>query len=424
MTRLTMQRISGAAVILLSLIAPGCHKTRFPEPFYIVTRGVSQVVDSAGRVTMDAKCQDGEQLLGGAYLLPDNGVVRLTLLASYPVASDTWRVIVNRSDQPSAHSGYSDVVAAFAYCFTAPNYDLGLETVTAQNEGAGTPFFDIKANCPAGSTLTGGGYLTDTTGDSSALFNANVMGSSPMIDGDLNATGWQVGLAYVVNEMVPRTTVYARCSSRGLGHAKVVVAPLDLTKLGAAYDYRENEARCPINTFTTAGGYSLVGDALIPHPVFFSSSRDEYAAWRFETMYGYQTTTYKLRPCDPNLNPSCAVISAIAACIPIPDIPFVKVKITSPADKSNFGTETIDAQKNEFTQQITFTATASDEAGQPLGGPAVHWFRGGIEFGTGTSFTTALPSYGTISPITIKVTAFGKTTAASDQIQINVGTVK
>lgn len=133
------------------------------------------------------------------------------------------------------------------------------------------------------------------------------------------------------------------------------------------------------------------------------------------TSYGHAIRT-SIRPAPSSRR--------IAACIPIPDIPFVKVKITSSADKSNFGTETIDAQKNEFTQQITFTATASDEAGQPLGGASVHWFRSGIEFGTGTSLTTALPSGATVVPITIKVTAFGETTSASDQIQINVGTVK
>jgi hypothetical protein len=411
----------------------GCPN-RFEHPFYIAARLDAVSVENVGVTTLNAQCLSGEQLLGGGYVLPDLNEPmgsNFAVLANYPSSPNTWTVIVDHADTPTAKFAAGSMVMAVAYCFTTPNYPLGIVTATGTNQGAGVPFFNVTAECPSGSVLTGGGYKTEATNNLVGLYNANVMMSAPLFDTNSQATGWQVGLAYVVNEMIPTTTVYALCSTQNLVADKVVVAPLDLTKLGAAFDWRENEARCPVTDFTTGGGYSLVGDALIPHPVSYSDSRDQYTAWRFRVLYGYQTTSYKFRPCDPTTNPNCATISSIAACVKIPNIPFVKVKIIKPTNNESFDAPTKVAPNLWNTVPITFVAEATDEDGNPLDGDSVRWYRDGIPFGTGQTFVASLPvpssnsvyDFAPYTKFVIKVVATGKSTQAQDQIEIYTGQI-
>jgi hypothetical protein len=407
-------------LLLGSFLLSACNSDRFPGPFFIVTRSEVAFVDKPGLITINSTCKNGNQLLGGGYALIEGSGVgtieQLGVLASYPSTPDTWTLKVNVPSQ-TFQLVQGSYIMGFAYCLTTPNYPVGVIIATAGTRGQGMPFPQIAASCPSGSVLTGGGYETGATGTGNGLWNSNVMMSAPTFDVSKHATGWQVGLAYVFGETPPQTTVYALCATKNLVSDITVVAPLDLTKLLAAYDYREQEALCPERTFTTGGGYSLIGDAAIPHPVLFSNSRQEFGTWRFRVLYGFQTTQYPTRPCDPNLNPDCARIAAIAACVRVPDIPFVKIKITSPNDHAVLPL----TSDQKSTQAVTFAAQAFDESGATLSD--IQWFRDGIYFGTGPSVSTAWPVSG-LGDFKIKAVATGKTTTASDQITVSAGVIQ
>jgi len=407
-------------------ISVSCGQSRFPEPFWITTRSDSARIVRPGQViTLNAQCRSGEQLLGGGYAMLDDNVAVITgILASYPSSDTTWTVTAEVLDRAGSNRALGNALLAFAYCFTTPRYPLDLVTVRTESQGTGVPFSTWGATCPAGSVLVGGGYQTGSNGEA-GFFNENVMASAPDVDRVTHkAIGWKVSLAYVLGEAIPRTTVFARCAQRGLQAAEAVIAELDATRLGYAFGWTEWEARCPFNTFTTAGGYSLQGDALIPHTVAFSSSQDDYLVWRYRAQFGYQTTRYNFRPCDPTLNPHCELLGAIAACTMIPNIPFVKVKITAPTNGESFGPVSIDSSGNGLTAPILFTGEAFDEAGAPLTGDALHWYRDGIPLGSGTSVQAQLPaSINGVSRVQIRLDAIGRTTLGSDQITLLIGSV-
>jgi hypothetical protein len=413
----------GAVVLVASCLLTGCPGNRQPDPFFILTRSAAALVEKPGKLIVNSKCQSGEQLLGGGYVLVEsatNGSL-LTLTGNYPSADDTWTITV---DTPTG-SGFNKVegtaVVAVAYCLTTPNFPLDMVTVSATKGNSGTPFPTVTTSCPAGSILTGGGYRTEQAASISGTYNGEVMFSAPAFDGGQRPTGWQVNLAYVLNETIPETTVFARCASKNLSPATVVVQSVDLTKLAAAFDRRDFEVECPPNTFTTGGGYWLVGDPTIPHWVWLSYARNEYARWRASGYWGFQTANYSIHPCDPNINPDCAKFGVAAVCIPFPNIPVVKVKITSPANGAHFRSAS-GTFGHEITGPITFSAEATDEDGTPLKGNSLQWTIDGTWFGMNESFTTSLPAFG-FGQRTVRVTATGKKTSASDQITISTGDI-
>jgi hypothetical protein len=411
-------------LVLISSIMIGCFD-RFPDSFFIAVRPAVATVDKPGRIELAANCLSGEQLLGGAYSLIDGtgDSTSLAVTASYPSSGGTWTVVVDPPTDPAFWTRVQgSIVIDNAYCLTTPNYPLDLVTVAGTTGSVGTVAFpSVIASCPPNSVLTGGGYQTQPVGPTPGIYNSDLMMSAPTFDANKVATGWQVKLAYVMNETTPETKVFARCARKNLSQGTVVEQTLDLTKLAAAFDFRDVASDCPPNTFTTAGGYWLVGDPLIPHPVSWSYAQNQFSRWKFRGLWGYQTAKYNFRPCDPNANPDCAKVAAVAACIPFPNIPVVKVKITSPKNGDPFpplpGT-----LGQQMTAPVVFTAQATDEQGAPLTGNSLQWFLNGAPFGTGESFTAPLPAPG-LSQFTVRVTATGKTTSASDQIAISAGLV-
>jgi hypothetical protein len=149
-------------------------------------------------------CLQGEQLLGGGYELPRDGQNRLTVLGSYPSSPNSWSIAVHRQATTTLKE---DRVIAVAYCMKAP-LDAGLTTHTVDVTVTPTqPWADsLPVPCPAGATVTGGGYRTEVTADAVA-FNAFVNASAPFIDASYIARGWFVGVHYRPGDTIPKTTV-------------------------------------------------------------------------------------------------------------------------------------------------------------------------------------------------------------------------
>ncbi len=421
-----IQSFLSLAALATFVALSACVDSRFPEPFYISAHPAIDVIDGPGRYVLNAQCPSGQQLLGGAYYQPDgDAMLQLGVTADYPSSTSTWTVIFENPDNGRAHLLDGTVLTASAYCLATPDYPIN-STIVSSNQSTSTEssFFRIEAldaYCPTGAVVTGGGFTTGVSGENSNSFNANLFVSAPTMGPSEKADGWQVALSYLPQDVIPTTTVYVLCAQQNLVAGPMVVEALDLTTLSSGWGWSESSATCPRNTFTTGGGYSLIGDLLIPHQVSSVGARSQYSTWKNLAAFGFQSSSSSFRPCDPSVNPDCAKSAALAACVEIPNIPFVHVEIVEPGDGDSFGPV---PPNDSSTAPITFVANASAEDGTPLTGSALQWFQDDIPFGSGESFTATLPAgRDKIDFIKIRVTATGATTSASDEITISVGII-
>lgn len=397
--------------------------SRFPEPFNIATHPAFEVIDGPGSYVVEASCPDGTQLLGGGYSMPEgDSSLQIGVTASFPSSPNTWRVIFENPDNGNADEVKRDILSATAYCLSTDNFPINATIVSSsggQSQGA-TPF-SIETTCPAGSVLTGGGFRTEISGANFSTFNANIFASAPTMDDNGQADGWQVALAYMPQDNVPETSVYALCAQQNLTAGPLVVNELDITSLPTGWGWSEAEATCPDNMFTTGGGYSIMGDLLIPRQVSTSNTKNEYLSWNNIAAFGYQAPNYDFRPCDPQQNPDCAKTAALAACIVVPNIPHVVVEIIEPDNGQYFAP----VDNTSETDSITFIAEAKDENGDPITGESLKWFRDGTLFGTGETVTSTMPApRGSQITIQIRVVATGLTVENSDQINISTGIIE
>jgi hypothetical protein len=411
------------AMISLFLFTHCSTLSRFPEPFNISTYPAFEVVDQEGIYVVEASCPDGTQLLGGGYSMPDgDNTMRIGVTASYPSSSNKWRVIFEIFDNENLDDFERYILGASAHCLTTDDFPVNTTVVSSSGgQGQGTAPFSIETSCPAESVLTGGGFQTDISGPNFATFNANIFASAPTMGENGQANGWQVALSYMPQDNIPETSVYAICARQNLTAGPLVVNELDVTSLPTGWGWSEVEATCPQNMFTTGGGYSIMGDLLIPRQVSMSNAQDEYEDWKNIAAFGYQAPNYDFRPCDPQQNPDCAKTAALAACVVIPDIRRVSVEIIEPDNGQGF----VPFEDTNETIPITFEVEARDENGDPLTGEALEWFRDGTLFGTGETVTARMPAPRDRQiTIVIRVVATGLSSEASDQINISSGMIQ
>lgn len=416
-------KVIPVVTVSLILFFSCSSSSRFPEPFNINTFPAFEVIDGPGTYVVEASCPSGTQLLGGGYSMPDgDNTMPVGVIASYPSSLNNWRVIFEIPDNQNIDNFDRYIFGASAHCLTTDDFSVNTTIVTSSGggQGQGPALFSLETTCPAESVLTGGGFLTGVSGEGFATFNANLFASAPTMDVNEQANGWQVALSYMHQDVVPETSVYAICAQQNLTAGPLVLNELNLGTLPTAWGWSEVEATCPQNTFTTGGGYSIMGDLLIPRQVSMSNPQDQFENWKIIADFGYQTPNYDFRPCNPQVNPDCAKTIAMAACIVIPNIPHIQVEIIEPED----GEAYLPAGNTELTEPITFTAEAIDENGDPLTGQSIKWFRDGIEFGTGESVTTTMPApQGSQITITIKVVATSGALEGSDTIKISTGII-
>jgi hypothetical protein len=208
--------------------------------------------------TATASCTGGEQLLGGGYEVSAPGTIPF---ASFPSAADTWTARVhNRASAPLQ-------LTAFADCLQAP-FSVGAAIVTGTPDtGFPPPSAHVEANadaeCPIGSTLTGGGF--QLTGDG----NGYIWNLRPW----RNPTRWDVWVAIGLAVTGPITvSAYAVCASAHLvnppdPHPSF---PFTIPAMGSA----GSTASCPTGQVLTAGGYwdDTEASALTSPPVHADTS--------------------------------------------------------------------------------------------------------------------------------------------------------
>jgi len=250
--------------VFLSLVLTlvGCNSG--PSNSFVSIEPGTATIQGAGVLSAYASCPSGQQLLGGGYLLDGNLVAStpIAVTENYPSSGTTWKVTVDSTSAKSTDQIAGTVIIALAYCFTTPNIQLNMTTVTANTTAAppATSGPDIvirtaagTATCRAGEVLTGGGFQIQNPalhqGDG---YNAYITTESP--NAALRLTGWQVNIISP-NTITAGATVYARCA--GSYFTAGSVASLQLPSPFPPVASEPATVFCPANTFTTAGGYSL-----------------------------------------------------------------------------------------------------------------------------------------------------------------------
>ena len=408
-----------------------------PPESYILIRTGATGLTKEGDVEVIAPCQSGEQLLGGGYAISSVNSYSLSVRASHP-QNDSWRVLFHDLLYNGKLLNQGVTLTAYAYCFHAPNFPLGMTTVTSdeQTETKAPPMgatplpsdveYKTVVECPAGSVLTGGGFrVGDPSYEPDGNLNTDVRISRPQVASTGIATGWLVMLHPELPKYKRPVRSYARCATKNLHSLPAGVLATGLINKDAGAQVYDLTSACSEKGVTTGGGQEYVGDPLIPHPVLSGFSVSALHEWRQIFFGAWQTPNYTFRGCDPATN-NCLSGVVVAACFQPPAIPFISVRITSPSDGSQLGLDRSTAP-NTRTGPVTFTAAVVDQSGNPLPSARLVWTystatqRGGL--GTGGTTTGRLPAGGTLTPAKVTVTArYGKL-MATDTISVSTGTV-
>ena len=410
-------------LLVAGLLLSGCPDSRFDEPFYISTSTEVAVVTGPGRYILSAECGSDHQLMGGAYFMPSwDRHMEPAVLANYPSARDRWTVVFDVADSEFLSEVVGKPLIASAYCLTTTDYPLNSVIVSnSVTPQADATEVSVDIRCPEGSVVTGGGFSTSRASPVAATYNANLFVSAPTIGSDGRADGWQMAAHYALLEEPPSSQVYAICARQNLVAGPAVVSALDHTTLPYAWGWATSAAECPRNMFATGGGYSILGDMLIPRQAAATRTSSQFTGWQNDVAFGFQTPNYDFRPCDPASNPDCAKTSAFAACIEIPDFPFVSVEILSPNNGDSFGPTDANATS---TAPISFVAEGFDENGDPLTGAALQWTIDGVPAGSVETISVPVSTVpDAVIPVKVRVTATGQSTSTYDQIQISVGVI-
>jgi hypothetical protein len=340
--------------------------------------------------------------------------------ANHPKGELAWRVVFHNQSPKNI-----DVpVAAYAYCFHAPNFPLGLVTVAVDNQSQNGVEQTMVASCPSGSVLTGGGFAINApSSDTDGTQNADIITSRPDITADGTATGWRVTLHLLRADLKRPTQSFARCATQRVRAQKAAVLSKNLVNSVAAAQEYNLTTDCADGGVSTGGGHEYHGDFLIPHPVFSVRATPNLKTWTTRFFGAWQTTNYSFRACDPGVT-DCLSGLVVAACFEPPDIPFIYVRITSPANGAHFdlaqpGTAT--------TGPVTFSVEVVDKNGNPLPKATVRWrfanALGSTPLGGGRSFSKPLPAGGAITDMRISATATWGKLSASDTVKVSTGTV-
>jgi hypothetical protein len=313
-------RLAKVIVLLPTLILCVCSPSPPDSSFIHLVFSPTSIQASGGVVTASATCPSGQQLIGGGFTAAPNGTALVAVTDNYPSSPNTWKVSAQVGEQASPGE-----VIALAYCFTTPNVQLGLTTVTG-NTVAPPPTSPLSpggvqisfsapgtAVCPAGSVLTGGGYsargLDPTTAET---YNSYISTEGPSSDSTGRPNGWQTTLTYI-NTVAPTATAFAICARSYFTQGTIVTA-----NASAVLRVQTGDVHCPPNTFTTGGGYTVQQSIPIPLPYTvyssFSSTQPEPASTPRKPGF-YDASGWHS---DSLTTPFSATVTMSTNCIPLP----------------------------------------------------------------------------------------------------------
>jgi hypothetical protein len=181
-------------------------------------------------VTVSASCPSDEPMLSGGYALQaDAGYI----VSNYPVTASTWTVTAHNEGNGGA--GGPVTLAVYADCLEA-NFPVTTHVVQAAPSvpADGNPH-TVSASCPAGTTLTGGGFQGSNGNSSSQPSGAT----------------WSAQLSVQVGSTAA-PKVFAICASGQLAAGATPSATAPVTSATPA----DVTTACPAGQLVVGGGYS------------------------------------------------------------------------------------------------------------------------------------------------------------------------
>jgi hypothetical protein len=252
---LTISACDGIPNLLESSSAPPPAATGALTSVAIFQRHGSQVPAGPGNiVTSSISCQSNEQMVGGGYYIAGRNV---SVDDSYPSSQISWIATLHNTTH------HVEYITAFVDCLVA-NFSVGVKIIVGENVGADASqvgkTVSARAQCPTGSVLTGGGYLTETP-------NGTVDVSVSEPENDQNQ--WLVSSHSLVKKVM-KVQAIAVCATAHLSsvlprsHVRFTIpASGDASSIGS----------CPSNTLLTSGGYAT-SDTSVPSNFYDVSSPD------------------------------------------------------------------------------------------------------------------------------------------------------
>ncbi|MGB7538962.1 MAG: NBR1-Ig-like domain-containing protein [Anaerolineales bacterium] len=201
-----------------------------------VTQQKSQTVSApaGGTMSTTAVCDDGTVVTGGGFQV-NIGMHVYTQAKN----GNGWAVVVKNN------TGTAQNLKVYAICLTLPSISSTQVSATATASGAGG-IGTAAANCPAGSTVTGGGFTGKADGSLWTFFSSQ------------EGNGWKVS---ALNSAAGNQTfdVYAVCLSGAPVTVTMQTGDKDLAPGATALV----ETSCPAGQVITGGGWVVSNDLTV-----------------------------------------------------------------------------------------------------------------------------------------------------------------
>jgi CARDB len=300
MPRFWILAVAVSVAASVAAAGAGCTNNRTVDDAHRVIERYFPLDLAETVTTKSAACEAGEVLLGSGYRV-DRASLDLTnavaVQVNRPDGANGWviRVVRGASSPPAAVS-----VSLYIYCLHRT--DGRPITVSGQTiAGTETPLVNTprgvatgggSVRCPAGQTLTSGGFAitlgsADPT-NTAAVYNSWIWSSRPSTD----RSSWDVRAAFIENgKALPRLRGYARCvrdPDRVMRPVPVSDVPADRSD-GFNFDFYAGTAKCGERAFASGGGFAFSGDDLIPHSIAKDQIAPDFVGWTIRGIYGFQT---------------------------------------------------------------------------------------------------------------------------------------
>ncbi len=236
-------------------------KTATTAPVSITQEGDQLSISGGSTVNTTVNCPGGSVVVSGGYAANDGVRVWHSMKDG-----NGWRVYASNT------TGSNKLVNIYAVCLHNSGGSTSLQ-LSQENANANN-WTQIVATCPAGSVVTGGGWVigTDTN---ITLYNSSKSGN-----------GWQI---YVDNAggSTPLINAYAICLSGVSGTTQSVS---DTSGVVPAGDIEHLEMTCPGGSYVTGGGFAVNTGATIYNELITGNSWNVYARNNTASeklLYGY-----------------------------------------------------------------------------------------------------------------------------------------
>ncbi len=222
----------------------------------IIQRHGAEVSVAPGSTgTSNSSCRGKEQMVGGGYYIAGN---KVSADDSGPSGQHSWVATLSNTTQKTQH--ITAVVNCVVADFTINTKIIAGET-TAVNSKDGSKMLIVRARCPDGSVLTGGGYLTN--------LNGMVEVSAP----DKDQNQWLI-IFHSLGKKPTAVQSFAICATAHL--SALLPRPHSEFTIAGGGDAHSTKS-CPKDTLLTSGGYAT-SDVSVPGASYAINSPDSVTA--------------------------------------------------------------------------------------------------------------------------------------------------